>query len=112
MLATASIRRMSSASHSLDTGWARTKSEGVAKPRIPAASRMHWAVRWYLWLEGSWAVPWLTRLAMPSFNKPVRTRWTVAWASPRMPASSAESTNGVRLRESSICRSERAMCRA
>ena len=35
-----------------------------------------------------------------------RVRWTVACGSPRMPASSVESTNGVRLRASSSCRSE------
>ena len=41
----ASIRQISSASHSLDTGKARTKSEGVSKPSSSVASRMPWAVR-------------------------------------------------------------------
>jgi len=35
-------------------------------PRIPAASRMPWAVRWYRWLEARWAAPWLTLPTMPS----------------------------------------------
>ena len=56
--------------------------------------------------DGRWAVPWLTLPTMPSARRPVRARWTVACGSPRMSASSAESTNDVRLRESSNCRSE------
>ena len=70
------------------------------------------AVRWYLWLDGRWAVPWFTLPTIPSASRLLRVRWTVACGSPRMPANSVKSTNGVRLRASSICRSERAMCRA
>ena len=36
--------------------------------------------------------------------------WTVALGSPTMSANSVESTKGVRLRESSSCRSEIDMC--
>ena len=43
---------------------------------------------------------------MPSASRSARARWTVACGSPRMSASSAESTNGVRLRASSSCRSD------
>ena len=57
MEATASIRRMSSVSHSLDMGYARTKSEGVSKLRKSAACLMPLAVRQYRLLEGRWAVP-------------------------------------------------------
>ena len=49
--------------------------------------------------------PWLTRPTVPSAIRPVKWRWTVEWASPKMPANSAESINGIRLRKWSICRS-------
>ena len=42
---TASIRRISSVSHSLDIEKARTKSEAISKPRNLAASPMPLAVR-------------------------------------------------------------------
>ena len=45
---------------------------------------------------------------MPSASRPVRARWTVAWASLRMRASSAESTKGIRLRKWISCWSESA----
>ena len=64
------------------------------------------AVRRYLWLDGRWAVPWLTLPTMPSASRPVRARWTVACGLPRMDANSVESTNGVRLRASRRCRSD------
>ena len=62
------------------------------------------------WLEGRWAVPWLTLPTIPSASRPARARWMVACGSARISVSSAESTNGIRPRESSTCRSERAMC--
>ena len=65
------------------------------------------AVRKYLWLDDRWAEPWLTRPTVPSASRLVKWRWTVEWASPKMPANSAESINGIRLRKWSICRSER-----
>ena len=37
---------------------------------MPAAHR-----RTFLWLEGRWAVPWLTRPALPSVSRLVGTRW-------------------------------------
>ena len=42
----------------------------MAKPLTPAVSLMPLAVRWYLWLDGRWAVPWLTPEAMPSARRP------------------------------------------
>ena len=56
-----------------------------------------------------WAVPWLTRPAVPSSSRPVRRRWTVVCGSSRMRANSAESTKGNRARASSGFRSDRTM---
>ena len=65
----------------------------------------------YLWLDGRWAVPWLTRPAMPAASRLVRVPWTVERGSLQLPANATESVKDIRLRASSSFRSEVAMYR-
>lgn len=96
--AAASIRGMSSVSHSLDIGKARTKFEGVSKAMASAASMMPIAVWPYRPLDDRWAVRCIARPTMPSAGRPVRWRWMVASGSPRISANSVDSTKGIRAR--------------
>ena len=52
------------------------------------------AVRWYRWLDGRWAVPWLTLPTMPSASRSAKVRWTVVCGSPRMSAISRRIDEG------------------